>query len=519
MKKLKKAIIMKRIINYMTGLLIAALLFASCDKDFDEINTSKTAFVSLDPAFKLNKAIINLMEMGTRVQQLQVTHWLTSPFGSSLAGVNYSQYVPAMHEFPWTSFYPSSVVTTVDIINQTKDDATRTNLYNAARIWKAYTFMILTDEYGDVPYSEAGKGYLEQIIKPVYDTQEAIYTDILKELDEASAALDPTKTKISGEILYGGDVTKWKRFGYSLLMRAAMRLSKVAPTTSQTYVAKAVAGGMMQSNADNAKLLRNSEYANPIGSEISGNEKANYYATKFFVEHLRATNDPRMGSWLHRYPGALTATAQTTDRRTKDPAIAKGMPLGYNDVTIASTFAAEGVVSLYDFSQFDWLVVFTNQSPQWYCTYSQTQLLLAEAIVRGWTTGDATICYSDAVKADLQRMADFGTAAAIPAETTDAYVTANPLVAGNEIKMINDQYWVVSIPNGYEGWSNFRRTGYPELVPNPYPASEIPGEFMRRHVYPDNEDVANKENLDAAIARQGGEANCKMSGRVWWDKP
>ena len=143
------------------------------------------------------------MEMGARVQQLQIAHWLTSPFGSSLAGANYNQFVPAIQEFPWSSFYPSSVVTTVDIINQTKDDATRTNLYNAARIWKAYTFMILTDTYGDVPYTEAGKGYLEQIIKPVYDTQEAIYTDILKELDEASAALDPAKSKISGEILYG----------------------------------------------------------------------------------------------------------------------------------------------------------------------------------------------------------------------------------------------------------------------------------------------------------------------------
>lgn len=509
---------MKSIKKYLTGLLTATLFFASCDKNFDEINTSKTAFVSLDPAFKLNRAIINLMEMGSRVQQLQITHWLTSPFGSSLAGVNYSQFVPSMQEFPWSRFYPSAVVTTVDIIKQTKDDATRSNLYNATRIWKAYTFMILTDTYGDVPYTEAGKGYLEQINKPVYDTQEAIYTDILKELDEASAALDPAKPKISGEILYGGDVTKWKRFGYSLLLRAATRLSKVDPTKTQTYVTKAVAGGLMQSNADNAKLLCNAEYVNPIGSEISGNEKANYYAQKYFVELLRATNDPRIGSWLHRYVGAQNATQQTTSRRTKDPAFVKGMPLGYNDVTIASTFAAEGVASLYDYSQFDWLVVFTNASPQWYCTYSQTQLLLAEAIVKGWTTGSAATCYSNAIRADLERMADFGTQAAIPTGKITTYVAANPLVAGNELKMIGEQYWVVSIPNGFEGWSNFRRTGYPQLVPNPYPASEIPGEFIRRHVYPDRESVANKENLDAAIARQGGAAKCKMNGRVWWDK-
>lgn len=512
---------MKNIKKYIIGLLTAVLLFAGCDKNFDEINTSKTDFIALDPAFKLNKAIINLMEMGSRVQQLQICMWLVSPFGSSLAGANYNQYVPSMQQFPWSSFYPSSVVTTVDILHQTENDDTKTNLYNATRIWKAYTFMILTDTYGDVPYTEAGLGYLEQKTKPVYDTQEDIYTDILKELDEASAALNASGTKISGEILYGGDVTKWKRLGYSLLLRAAMRLSKVDPAKAQAYVTKAVAGGLMQSNADNAKLLRSAEYNNPIGSEISGNEKANYYATKHFVGLLQETNDPRLGSWLHRFVGAKNATGQTNSVRTKNPALAKGIPMGYNDVTIAQTYAAEGVASMYDYSQFDWQVVFTNLSPQWYCTYSQTQLLLAEAITRGWVPGGfaaASTAYSNAIKADLERMADFGSAAAIPAGTVTTYVGANPLVAGKEYEQIGEQYWVVSIPNGFEAWSNFRRTGWPNLPPNPYPASEIPGEFIRRHVYPDRESDANKANLDDAIARQGGEANTKMNGRVWWDK-
>jgi len=510
---------MKNIKIYLTVLLTVTLFFSSCDKDFDEINTSKTDFIALDPVFKLNKAIINLMEMGDRVQQLQNAYWLTSPFGSSLAGANYNQYTPAFHAFPFSSFYQSSVVTTTDIINQTKEDATRSNLYNAARIWKAYTFMILTDTYGDVPYTEAGKGYTDQVTRPVYDTQQNIYSDILKELDEASAALDPAKTKISGEILFAGDVTKWKRFGNSLLLRAAMRLQKADASKAQTYVTKAVTGGLMASNSDNAKLLRTPEYPNPIGTEISGNEKANYYAQKEFVEFLKTTNDPRIGSYLHRFVGALSATQQTSAIRTKDPTKVKGMPLGYNDVTIATTLAAEGVASMYDYSQFDWQVVFTNTSPQWFCTYGQTQLLLAEAIVRGWAAGDASAAYSNAIKADLERMADFGTAAAVPAATVTAYVAANPLVAGNELKMIGEQYWVVSIPNGFEAWSNFRRTGYPNLTPNPYPASEIPGQFIRRHVYPDAEYVANKANVEAAVTSQGGAANAKMNGRVWWDKP
>jgi len=510
---------MKNIKKYFAGLLIATLLFSSCDKDFDEINTNPTAFIAIDPVFKLNKAIINLAETGDfRIQSLQIAMWVTTPFGTSFAGANYNQFVPGFHLFPWTSFYSSSVVTTTDIINETKDDDLRSNLYQVARIWKAYTFMILTDTYGDVPYTEAGRGFLDQITKPVYDTQEEIYTDILKELDEASAALDPAKPKPSGEILYAGDITKWKRLGYSLLLRGAMRLSKIDPVKAETYVKKAVAGGLMQSNADNAKLLRSAQYTNPIGFEMSGNEKANYYANKEFVELLKTTNDPRLRSLLHRFVGATGVSQQTNLVRTKDPAFVKGMPLGFDDITIQTTYAAEGVASLYDYSQWDWQGPFTSLAPQWYCTYSQTQLLVAEAIIKGWTTGVAATSYSNAIKADLERMAEFSSSAAIPAADITAYVAANPLVDGNELKMIGEQYWVVSIPNGFEGWSNFRRTGYPNLTPNPYPASEIPGEFIRRHVYADVEIISNKENLDAAIARQGGAANTKMNGRVWWDK-
>ena len=113
--------------------------------------------------------------------------------------------------------------------------------------------------------------------------------------------------------------------------------------------------------------------------------------------------------------------------------------------------------------------MFTNTSPQWFCTYCQTQLLLAEAIIRGWATGNAATAYSNAIKADLVRMADFGTAAAIPSATVTSYVAANPLVAGNELKMIGEQYWVVSIPNGSKAGQIARRTVILYWLPNPYP--------------------------------------------------
>ena len=100
----------------------------------------------------------------------------------------------------------------VDIINRVKDDPARTNIYSMARILKAYSFQILVDAYGDVPYSEAGLSYLKGINLPKYDDQKTIYEDIAKELKEAVDALDANKDKVAGEMYFGGDIAKWKKF-------------------------------------------------------------------------------------------------------------------------------------------------------------------------------------------------------------------------------------------------------------------------------------------------------------------
>lgn len=508
---------MKSIKIYIMGLLAIAILYTSCDKDFNEINTNKTDFTSLDPAFMFNSAILDVTGRDSRYylgQPFMIVQWFYSPFGSSFQGANYNQW-SNFQDDPFESFYRSAVPKVVDIIARTKTDAAKANLYNATRIWKAYVFMILTDTYGDIPYTEAGQGYLSQIITPKYDTQQNVYKDILKELDEASAALDPAGAKITGEILYSGDVTKWKKFGYSLLLRAAMRLSKIDPTTADQYVDKAVAGGLMQSNADNAMIKHTTEFRNGIGDRISATEKGNYYVAKPFVEFLRTTSDPRLGLLTRRYVGATSFTDQVDSRISKDPTLQKGFPMGYNDVTVIETFAAEGVVSLYDYSQFDWSLFFVSTSPEYHLTYGQTQLLLAEAITRGWTTGDAAAAFSNGVRANMLLLGDFGTAAAIAPANITTYITNHPLVPATALKQINEEYWVGSLPNGQEAWSNFLRSGFPALLPNPYPGSEIPGEFIRRHRYPNSENITNASNLEAAKSNQGGD---EMNKRVWWDK-
>lgn len=512
---------MKKILNIL-GLCALLHLLGSCDAGFDEINTNKVNPTSLSPDFVLNKAILDATyTQGTETLQMLNYHFgivqqIITPYGSSLAGANYNQFVAANVTQLWQIFYRNVVKQIVDVVEVTRGKDDRHNLHQMARIWKAYAFMIITDNHGDVPYTEAGKGYLEEIISPKYDTQQSIYADLLKELEEASAALDPSKDKVTTEILYGGDVAKWKKFGYSLLLRAAMRLSKADPATAQSYVTKAVAGGLIASNADNAVTRHSALYNNWVSNHLAAREKTNYYLTEPFVDYLKENNDPRLKIFAVRHVGASSGTDQTAARQSSDPAVQIGMPMGYDDVSIRTTYAAKGVVSLWDYTQANFNTVLQLDAPEFHVTYSQTQLLLAEAAHRGWTSGDPAALFKNGVKANLEQLSAYGSASVIPAGTIDTYLAAHPLRAGKELEDINTQYWVSSFLCGPEVFANFRRSGYPALKKNPYPGSELQGEdFIRRIPYPDTEIVVNQANLNEAIGRQGPNT---LSTRVWWDK-
>ena len=139
---------------------------------------------------------------------------------------------------------------------------------------------------------------------------------------------------------------------------------------------------------------------------------------------------------------------------------------------------------------------------------------MAEAVFRGWTTGNAAVLYADAIRAHMIEMAQYSAASAIATSDIDAHVAANPLSVGNELRDINEQYWVASFLNGPETFANFRRSGFPALTPNTYPGKDV-SPFVRKLTYPDSEYAINTTNLNEAISRQGGD---KLDTRVWWDK-
>ncbi|SFC15934.1 Starch-binding associating with outer membrane [Spirosoma endophyticum] len=511
--------IMKATIKYAFTLLLSVSFLTGCDDGLTEINTNKVDPTSLAPSMVLNKAIINTNyldgfgTLGMLCYNFGIVQQIITPYGSSLSGGNYDQVNSGNTPLVWQNMYRNVVKQLVSVLDQTKSDPLQVNTYQAARIWKAYAYMLLTDTYGDVPYSEAGQGYTTEIIVPKYDAQQDIYKDILKELDEASAALTTTQSPVVTDILYGGDVAKWKKLGYSFMLRAAMRLTKVDPAMAETYVKKAVTGGVFQSNADNSILRHTSTFNNYIANHLQAREKTNFYLAAPFVDYLKANSDPRLPIFAVRYVGAKGGQEQVSGRASSDPAVQVGMPMGYNDVSISSTFAANNVVSLWDYTQVNLNTVLKLDAPEFHVTYAQTLLLLAEAATKGWVTGTAADYYARGIRANLEQMASYGST--IPEASIKAYLDAHPLDATKALDQINTQYWVASFLDGNESWANFRRSGFPALKKNPYPGSEVKGDFIRRLPYPDSEIVVNSGKLNEAITRQGPNT---LDTRVWWDK-
>lgn len=502
--------------KYLIASLILFGCLTSCDKGFDEMNTNPNALIAVEPSYQLNYAILNSapglnqIQGGTSIvkQQMRI-------FTGVGANGNFNVDARETSSSNWTNGY-NNIRNLVDVIRNTKDLPEKSNLYNMARIWKAYCFMIITDSYGDVPYTEAGLGFLEGVTNPGYDSQQSIYTDILNELDMASAALDASKLLATSDILYGGSITQWKRLGYSLLLRAAMRLSKVDEATAKKYVAKAVAGGLMKSNNDNAEIRHTANFPSGIGGSLNGGQAHYVYLVADFVDYLQKNNDPRLASIAVRYTTAKSAGDQKENNADRSPADQIGIPMGYDNNSIIPIAAAAGLPSFMAYSQLDRTRMANPQAPGFLVTYAQTELLLAEAAFRGWASGNAAALFEAGIRADMERYSEYGANTTISNSDIDMYVQAHQLTTGHELEDINTQYWVASYLNGPEAWANFRRSGLPVLTPNPLHGDLGSNEnFMRRFGYPESELNVNKAHVDEAVQRQGPD---RIDTRVWWDK-
>lgn len=381
----------------------------------------------------------------------------------------------------------------------------------------------ITDLYGDVPYFDAGLGYYSGNFYPACDKQQEIYADLLKEVEEATNALDETADHPVGDVIHNGDIVKWKRFGNSLLLRMAMRLTKVDPTTAQAYVAK-VQGKTMESNADNAFLTHDATgdraTKNRNSQVLLGQGGQEHYYVKWsdtFINLLKSNNDPRLSE--------VAVTQLYTDPNAKmqnpayvtDPAAQKGLPNGKDLSGIAGRDISTdpSFISFPDYSSPNPHMI-TEDGPTFILTYGETELLLADAAQR-WGAGNAAEHYNNGVRAAMTYLSQYAPEMEVTVAAADAYLAAHPYNPTDGLRIINNQYWLLTdtMLDFYEAWSNWRRTGYPELTPVNYPNSATNGQIPRCFPYPTSEAATNTANYNTAHNAVPGGDN--LIGRVWWD--
>jgi len=506
---------MERHFYKITFAILSLVILSSCQKGFEELNTNPNASPVVNPAFTFTKA--QLDGAANVLILLQGTMQYTTSY-NDVAGFG-AKYVLSQSSASYAVFtnaYPKEVNEIISVINTIKDDPAQTNLLAASRIWKAYIFSRLTDLYGDIPYTQAGKGYTDAIYKPVYDTQQSIYADLLKELDESALSFDASKTTFGqADLIYNGNTIQWKKFAYSLMLRMAMRMTKVDPANAETWAKKAIAGGVILDNADIARvngyvsagqdINKNPLALNMLNSDyIRADGTSNTEGGKFqdvFINSLKVNKDPRL---------AVLSVVYVNGKADTAAAVQKGM----------SAMLGAKPADFVTYSEPNHNTILQLNSPYLLLTNAETNFLLAEAALRGWYTGNAaSVLYESGIRASMQQWALFGAAGTITANQIDTYMKYHKLITSAtmaaQMEQIYNEFWVGVYPNSQEVFATYRRTGFPALVPNNYVGNATGGKIFRRMEYPLTEQNLNGENYKAAIARQGPD---DFLTRIWWDK-
>lgn len=551
--------------KYITIITMAcALFFASCSDEYMEnMNTDPSKAATIDPNAQLTTAQLqtygdlSMMEI-YRNYHYAFTQQLMGCWNTTNYGGRHTLDNNEMSRI-WTSFYTQSLKNIIDAQYRTAEDAEKVNINSVLRIYRVYLMSIITDTYGDAPFSEAGLGFLEGKFNPKYDKQEDIYNAFFLELEDAVNKIDPTKDKVTGDLIYAGDVTKWQQLANSLRLRFAMRISNVNPTKAQTEFENALAanGGVITDASSDALIkymtiafsFGQEAYSDYRGNSLSqllfGNDPANNpsYLCSTFFNQLYNSGDPRTFK-ISRcyYDGLMSATSPDNRVDITQEMIEKGIafsprdpgayswepwPTGYdsdickelavNNPSVTVTMAREVEPKLAN-------NFLKSDNPGVVMTSAEVKFLMAEATVKKWNVGSVSAedLYKQGVRAAMDFLTDnYGCTATTDAEF-DTFIQDKGAFGhtdNQKLEAINTQAWILHFTNPAECWANVRRSGYPKLKS---PAEYGFGQYLTggteipvRLCYPVLESSYNKENYHEAIERMGGTDN--WHSLLWWD--
>ncbi|WP_114752454.1 SusD/RagB family nutrient-binding outer membrane lipoprotein [Pleomorphovibrio marinus] len=449
----------------------------------------------------------------------------SSGTGLNSAGSVYNENFEG-NNAPWEYLYGDALKNIAEVIKQTGpggyDEGNKQNLRQASRILRAFNFHRLTDWYGNIPYFNALNG-MDGEFFPEYDPQSTIYPDLLRELEEATAALDPSipdQGFSRADLYYDGDLGKWRRWGYSIMLRLAMRVSNVAPDLANEYVTKAIAGGVFQSNDDNPYVPHSegpSQWVNQNGISRSfypGDGGQQSFLAKTFVDFLKgdepndpASHDPRL---MILVGGIGNWTAAEWIPYNTDPVAQRGMPSGF-DAAMLEAIDPRPLIEVYSRINVNLL---RFDSPYQLMNYAEVEFLQAEALERGIGSGipgTAREHYEAGVKGAMQMYTFFHSSLVVSDQQVENYLARYPYGSKAPLEMIGDQMWASKFFNWWDSWNDWRRTGYPQLVPVIHPLGVTDGQIPRRLRYPAQESASNINFATGATLPD------ILTGRVWWD--
>ena len=476
-------------------LLIVTIIcfnFIGCTNDFDAINDNPNAPQEVSPEFLLTNVIATELNENTYNQGLRLNNYLVQ-FNSDVEFERIDRY-----ELGGNSGYWNLIFGLLTDLESMKSLPGYNDAYDGvAEILRSFLFSQLTDMWGDVPYTEALQ-FASLNFTPAYDTQESIYTNpqtgILARLEAAVEKLQNTSETIKGDIMFGNDLTKWVRFGNSLQVRYLLRTSK-RNTSFSKLQELADSNMLMESNADNAVLpyLATSPNQFPLFSASTGIFQG-LKMSKTVEDVLKSWDDPRIAVFFNPTPESVTAGNPTF----------KGLPNGLSTQSISE----QGFV-LNDLSLMaDRFRGVPDGVDAQLMLYSEIQFDLAEAVERGYITGNAEVYYQNGIRAHFEYYD-----VALPSDYfSRSAIALNGLMNQNLTKILT-QKWLSLFMVGHEAWFNIRRTGIPALTPGPDNFNE--DKYPVRYLYPESEQAANKDNYEAAAVRIGGD---NINSKNWWEK-
>ncbi|HUH47156.1 MAG TPA: SusD/RagB family nutrient-binding outer membrane lipoprotein [Arenibacter sp.] len=489
---------MKNIKNTLLTTIVALIIglgFFSCEKHLDDIRDNPNAVTKLDDAALFTKAVRSLI-LGTTDQSVyrfagQYAHYFVSGSTARLPD-QYGDGFDENYNEMFSGMYGGTIRHIEEVLDITSAPETKNEVRHAiADVIAVLGYARITDAFGDIPYTEGGKGKSENILRPKYDTQEFIYKDMIKRLGNSINILksaDPAMAYPNSDPLFNNDLEKWVRFANSVRLRLAMRIRDADNALSQQTVSQCLAEPLMEENGHNATMIQTEGNGNDWFTYRTG--YPNIKMSTKLIDQLESTNDPRLSIYVSQ------------DGEGNYTGIANGL----TDVAFGkANFAIKSDIGVA-LSSKDSKLYLMNAAEVWF-------LRAEAALAYNNDPASANDLYRTGIETSLEQW---------KVENTDITAfMASPIASlsgSSAEEQIGTQMWLALTPNFYESWSYLRRTGYPIIADRTDPdlaKGATNGVLPTRFLYSSFELSSNSENVSEAISRQGGN---KIDVPVWWDK-